>query len=176
MMFVFSCGSFLMALCVISVNINGLRDADKRLSFFQWLSHLCPAVVCLQETHVISPTKLSSWVSGYGYLCAGSFGSHRSCGVDILYRPVPLCCLSLMAVSYWLSLVSLTPSFVLLVQIITLSVIPFFISVWIILILPFLPFCVKPSIPFSTVSLFVVGPAPSILLVRYFSFVIVCFS
>ena len=90
-MYVFSFYFALMALSVISVNINGLRDADKRLSFLQWLSHLSPSVVCLQETHAISLTELSSWVSGYGYLCVGSFGSHRSCGVAILYRPVLLC-------------------------------------------------------------------------------------
>ena len=80
-----------MALSTISVNINGLRDADKRLSFFQWLSHLSPSIGCLQETHAISLSELSSWVSGYGYLCVGSFGSHRSCGVAILYRSVLLC-------------------------------------------------------------------------------------
>ena len=29
---------FIMALTVISVNVNGLRDDDKRLGFLQWLS------------------------------------------------------------------------------------------------------------------------------------------
>ena len=82
---------FIMALTIYSVNVNGLRDEDKRLAFFQWLSHLSPMVVCLQETHAVSFSELSSWVSRFGYLCAGSFGSNRSCGVAILYRSVLVC-------------------------------------------------------------------------------------
>ena len=65
---------FLMALSVISVNVNGLRDGDKRLGFLQWLSHLSPSVVFLQETHTVSNDDLLSWFSRFGYLCAGSFG------------------------------------------------------------------------------------------------------
>ena len=71
----------------ISININGLRDADKRISFLQWLSHLSPSFVCLQECHAISAEELSAWFSQFGYLSVGSFGSARSCGVAILYRP-----------------------------------------------------------------------------------------
>ena len=52
--------SFIMALTVISVNVNGLRDGDKRLAFLQWLSHLSPSVVCLQETHAVSNDDLLS--------------------------------------------------------------------------------------------------------------------
>lgn len=48
----------LMAFSVISVNVNGLRDEDRRLGFLQWLSHLSPSVVCLQETHAVSSTHL----------------------------------------------------------------------------------------------------------------------
>ena len=81
----------IMALTIYSVNVNGLRDEDKRLAFFQWLSHLSPMVVCLQETHAVSSSELSSWVSRFGYLCTGSFGSNRSCGVAILYRSVLGC-------------------------------------------------------------------------------------
>ena len=43
--------------------------------------------MCLQESHAISAEELSAWFSQYGYLCVGSFGSPRSCGVVILYRP-----------------------------------------------------------------------------------------
>ena len=48
-------------------------------------------VVCLQETHAVSLSELSSWVSRLGYLCAGSFGSNRSCGAAVLYRSVLVC-------------------------------------------------------------------------------------
>ena len=80
-----------MALTVISVNVNGLRDGDKRLGFLQWLSHLSPSVVCLQETHAVSNDDLLSWFSRFGYLCAGSFGTNHSRGVVVLYRSVLEC-------------------------------------------------------------------------------------
>ena len=44
----YSCFTLLMALTVISVNANGLRNEHRRLGFLQWLSHLSPSVVCLQ--------------------------------------------------------------------------------------------------------------------------------
>ena len=80
-----------MTLTVISVNVNGLRDGDKRLGFLQWLSHLSPSVVCLQETHAVSNDDLLSWFSRFGYLCAGSFGTNHSRGVVVLYRSVLEC-------------------------------------------------------------------------------------
>ena len=80
-----------MALTVISVNVNGLRDGDKRLGFLQWLSHLSPSVVCLQETHAVCNDDLLSWFSRFGYLCAGSFGTNHSRGVVVLYRSVFEC-------------------------------------------------------------------------------------
>ena len=81
----------IMAFSVYSINVNGLRDEDKRLAFFQWLSHFSPLVVCLQETRAVSSSELSSWVSRFGYLCAGSSGSNRSCGVAVLFRSVLTC-------------------------------------------------------------------------------------
>ena len=81
----------LIALTVISVNVNGLRNENRRLGFLQWLSHLSPSVVCLQETHAVSSADLQSWFSGFGFLCAGSFGSVHSRGVAVLYRPIFEC-------------------------------------------------------------------------------------
>ena len=82
---------FILALTVISVNVNGLRDGDKRLGFLQWLPHLSPLVVCLQETHAVSNDDLLSWFSRFGYLCAGSFGTNHSRGVVVLYHLVFEC-------------------------------------------------------------------------------------
>ena len=82
---------FLTALSVISANVNGLRDGDKRLGFLQWLSNLSPSVVCLQETHAVSNDDLLSWFSRFGYLCAGSFVTNHSRGVVVLYRSVLEC-------------------------------------------------------------------------------------
>ena len=90
-MFFYSFFTLLMALMVISVNVNGLRDEHRRLGFLQWLSHLSASVVCLQETHAVSFADLQSWFSRFGFLCAGSFGSVHSCGVAVLYRPVFEC-------------------------------------------------------------------------------------
>ena len=80
-----------MALTVISVNANGLRDEDRRLGFLQWLSHLSPSVVCLPEKNAVLSVDLQSWFSRFGFLCAGSFGSVHSRGVAVLYRPIFEC-------------------------------------------------------------------------------------
>ena len=50
----------LMAVSLISLNVNSLRDANKRLSFLQWLSHSSPSIVGLQETHAVSEDELRS--------------------------------------------------------------------------------------------------------------------
>lgn len=65
-----------MALSVIYVTVNGLRDENRRLGFLQWLSHLSSSVVCLQMC----------------FLSAGTFGSVHSRAVTILYRPSFECC------------------------------------------------------------------------------------
>lgn len=70
----------------LTINVNGLRDHNKRLSFLQWLSHLAVDFVCLQETHVSSCFECDSWFSSYGFLTVSSPGSTRSCGSVILYR------------------------------------------------------------------------------------------
>lgn len=71
----------------ITVNVNGLRDHNKRMSFLQWLSHLSADIVCLQETHVSSCAEADFWFSSYGFLALSSPGSIHSCGSVILYRP-----------------------------------------------------------------------------------------
>ena len=70
----------------ITINTNGLRDVNKRLSFLQWLSCLSIDFVCLQETHVSSCYECDSWFSHHGFLCVASPGSVHSCGSVILYR------------------------------------------------------------------------------------------
>ena len=80
-----------MNISFISININGLRDADKRRGFLQWLSYLAPTVVCLEGTHCLSSSELLSWFSSHSYLCSGFFGFNHSCGVPVLYRSVLSC-------------------------------------------------------------------------------------
>ena len=71
---------------LITLNVCGLRDDNKRLTFLQWLSHLSCDIVCLQETHVLSPFEANSCFFSFGFLSLVSPGSNRSCGTVILYR------------------------------------------------------------------------------------------
>lgn len=79
-----------MALSVISLNVNGLRDTDKRKGVLQWLKSLTPPpdVVCLQEAHCLSEAECSFWFSSSGFACVVSPGSARSCGCIMLFRPL----------------------------------------------------------------------------------------
>ena len=71
----------------VSLNVNGLRDSNKRLSFLQWLSHSAADFVCLQEVHAVSCAECQRWFSPFGYLVVSSPGSSRSGGTALLYRP-----------------------------------------------------------------------------------------
>ena len=53
----------LMALLIVSIKTNGLRDLDKRSGFLQWLRVLVPCtvdVVCVQEAHCTSAFECDS--------------------------------------------------------------------------------------------------------------------
>lgn len=79
----------LMALSVISLNCNGIRDGSKRAGFVQWLRSLPSSVdvVCLQETHCVSASECQSWFLSSGLSFAVSPGTHKSCGCIMLFRP-----------------------------------------------------------------------------------------
>ena len=87
----------LMALSVLSLNCNGIRDQPKRAGFVQWLRPLPVSVeiVCLQETHCLSLSECSLWFQSSGFSCAFSCGSVHSCGSVVLFRP------SLSLVNSW---------------------------------------------------------------------------
>ena len=79
-----------MALSIISLNVNGLRESSKREGLLQWL-HSIPVsvnVVSLQETHCVSDVECHSWFSSSGLSFVLSPGTRRSGGCIILYRPV----------------------------------------------------------------------------------------
>ena len=69
-----------------TINVKGLRDLNKRLSFLQWLSNIDADFVALQETHAVSCDEASSWFSCFGFDVVSSPGSARSCGVALLFR------------------------------------------------------------------------------------------
>lgn len=90
--------SFLvMALSILTLNCNGIRDHSKRSGLVQWLRSLPVSVdvVCLQETHCLSSVECSSWFSSSGFGFVLSPGSAHSCGNIILFRP------SLSLVNSW---------------------------------------------------------------------------
>ncbi len=78
-----------MALSILSLNCNGIRDQSKRSGLVQWLRSLpyTVDVVCLQETHCVSSAECTSWFSSSGFLSYVSPGSNHSCGCVVLYRP-----------------------------------------------------------------------------------------
>ena len=86
-----------MALSIISLNVNGLREAFKREGLLQWLRSLSVTVdvVSLQETHCTSDVECHSWFSSSGFSFALSPGTCRSGGCIVLYRPV------LNLVNFW---------------------------------------------------------------------------
>ena len=79
-----------MAFHLISLNVNGLRDADKRAGLLQWLRSLPSTIdiVCLQECHCSSEIECQDWFRSSGFASVVSPGSARSCGVIVLYRPL----------------------------------------------------------------------------------------
>ena len=92
-----TCPLLLMALSVLSLNCNGIRDQPKRAGLVQWLRSLpvCVDIVCLQETHCLSLLECSLWFQSSGFSCALSCGSVHSCGCVVLFRP------SLSLVNSW---------------------------------------------------------------------------
>ena len=77
-----------MALKFVTLNVNGLRDANKRASLLHWLSHLSALIVCLQEVQVSSCSEGETWFLSHGFEVAVSPGSVHSCGTVILYCPI----------------------------------------------------------------------------------------
>ena len=86
-----------MALSLISLNVNGVRELSKREGLLQWLRSLPVVVdvVCLQEVHCVSDVECHSWFSSSGFSFVLSPGTCRSSGCIILYRPV------LQLVNFW---------------------------------------------------------------------------
>ena len=79
----------IMAVQIISLNVNGIRNSDRRAGLLLWLRSLgaVPDVVCLQEAHCVSDVECQSWFRSSGFLSVVSPGSQKSCGCVILFRP-----------------------------------------------------------------------------------------
>ena len=70
----------------MTLNVNGLRDPNKRMSFLQRLTRASADFICLQETHVTSDSECFSWFSSLGFSILCSPGSSHSCGTVLLFR------------------------------------------------------------------------------------------
>lgn len=62
-----------MALSIILLNTNGIRNSDKRAGLLQ------SQMLCLQDTHCVSGAECQSWFCSSGFLVV-SPGSQKSCG------------------------------------------------------------------------------------------------
>jgi exonuclease III len=72
---------------IVTLNVNGLRDAGKRSRIFTLLKLKNPEIVLLQETHCTSLTMAKQWEQEWGGKCFWSFGSARAKGVAIMLNP-----------------------------------------------------------------------------------------
>ena len=79
----------IMALTVLTLNVNGLRDSAKRAGIFWWLRALpsVPDVVCLQEVHCASLAKCQAWFLSSGFEFSMSTGTVKSAGCRVLFHP-----------------------------------------------------------------------------------------
>ena len=78
-----------MALSIVTLNANGLRDQSKRAGLLQWFrsSSVVPDIVCLQECHCSSDLECQTWFRASGYLCVLAAGSTDARGCIILIQP-----------------------------------------------------------------------------------------
>ena len=81
--------TFSFNLNVLTINANGLRMADKRAGFLQWLRSLpvVVTIVCIQEVHCTSLVECDSCFRSSGFLSVVSPGSVKYCGCIVLFRP-----------------------------------------------------------------------------------------
>lgn len=83
------------SLKIITLNCQGLRTKDHRDTLFSWLNCCDVDLVCLQETHSLSESEFSEWLSRatasgqnkHQFQCLSSPGTNRSSGVALLYKP-----------------------------------------------------------------------------------------
>ena len=75
-----------MAVNIATLNINGLRDVNKRMGFLHWLCHSAFDIVCLQEVHALSSDECSSWFQPFGFSSLTSPGSNHARETAVLYK------------------------------------------------------------------------------------------
>ena len=76
-----------MSVNLMSLNVNGVRDKEKRLAIFDWLKEQNADVIFLQETHAESDEDILAWGKEWGGEFYSSHVSNFSKGVAILIKP-----------------------------------------------------------------------------------------
>ena len=70
---------------ICSLNVRGLRLADKRRQIFYWLKKKAYNIILLQETHSTQEVE-SGWENEWGHKILFSHGSSQSAGVAVLFK------------------------------------------------------------------------------------------
>ena len=86
-MFSFSFFVLLMAVSLVTINVNGIAEALKRAKVFHSLLSSHFDIFLLQETHLSSASQGKEWEREWGGTAAWSPGSNRSAGVAVLFQP-----------------------------------------------------------------------------------------
>ena len=76
-----------MALTIVSLNVNGLKDRKKRHTFFHWLKMNNFDFCLLQETHCDSDNEIEKWRNEWAGKAYFSLGTNMSKGVATLIKP-----------------------------------------------------------------------------------------
>ena len=74
------------SLSLLTLNVNGMRDSQKRSRIFQFCKSLGVDFALLQETHIVNQDEVHTWSFEWGGGLHASFGSTSSCGT-ILVSP-----------------------------------------------------------------------------------------
>ena len=75
------------SLSLLTLNVNGMRDSQKRSRIFQFCKSLGVDFALLQETHIVNQDEVHTWSFEWGGGLHASFGSTSSCGTVILVSP-----------------------------------------------------------------------------------------
>ena len=76
-----------MTIRLISLNVNGIRDNNKRRTIFFWLKEQEADLYLLQETHCESQNDINNWSHEWGGEAFWSLGTNYAKGVAILIKP-----------------------------------------------------------------------------------------
>lgn len=71
---------------LITLNVNGIVEKQKRDKLFDYIRNFNADIIFLQETHNETEQDERTWTSEWGGTCLWNRGTHRSCGVAILFN------------------------------------------------------------------------------------------